>query len=106
MQTLSLLARQYFQLLEPDLLTWPDADLVKRPESQRWIFENLFTEIDGKQPLPPCTYQLRVLKRLMAIIEHTVVGEEDVCRLQFVPRDIPQSYSMLVINSFSLAAYH
>lgn len=70
--------RQYLQLVEPSQLRWPDAQILKRPEVQTWIFLHMFDENSVKSP-PPERYQLRVLKLLIGKLERSIVDpEEDV----------------------------
>lgn len=75
---LRILQRQYLQLVEPSQLRWPDAQVLKRPEVQAWIFLHMFDGSSIKSP-PPERYQLRVLKLLIAKLERSIVDpEEDV----------------------------
>ena len=76
---LTILRRQYFQLVEPAQLRWPDGPHLKLPATQTWIYENLFNA-DQIVHLPPQRYQLRVLKPLISKIEKSIDDpEEDVC---------------------------
>lgn len=78
---LRILQRQYFQLVEPHQLRWPDGDTLKRPDVQSWLFANLFNTELVKTP-PPDRYQLRILKILIAKLEKSITDpEEDVCHL-------------------------
>jgi len=75
---LRILQRQYLQLVEPSQLRWPDAQVLKRPDVQAWIFLHMFDESSIKS-LPPERYQLRALKLLIAKLERSIVDpEEDV----------------------------
>lgn len=75
---LRILQRQYLQLVDPSQLRWPDAQILKSPEVQSWIFLRMFDESSVKSP-PPERYQLRVLKLLIAKLERAIVDpEEDV----------------------------
>lgn len=77
-QQLELLRRQYFQLWEPDKLTVPSMDIIKLPGVQASIFESMFKEKNLKFA-PPDRYKLRVLKKLVDMIERAIVDpEEDV----------------------------
>ena len=70
--------RQFFQLIDPQELTWPPKLLLKASESQEWLYEHLFSQDAINYP-PPRRYQLRVLKQLLKIIEESVDDpEEDV----------------------------
>ena len=75
---LRILQRQYLQLVDPSQLRWPDAQVLKSPEVQHWMFLHMFDESSVKSP-PPERYQLRVIKLLIAKLERSVVDpEEDV----------------------------
>lgn len=76
--------RQYIQLLDPGLLDWPQANSLKDPDVQLWMYRNLFS-IDALRFHPPKRYQLRVLKQLTSMIEQAIDDpEEDVCLISFV----------------------
>lgn len=75
---LRILQRQYFQLVEPHLLRWPDDATLKVPEVQSWLFINLF-DTDRIASPPPDRYQHRVLKVLISKLEASINDtEEDV----------------------------
>ena len=75
---LRILQRQYFQLVEPNQLSWPDDATLKAPEVQSWLFSNLFDMVNITSP-PPDRYQLRILKQLIAKLERSISDpEEDV----------------------------
>jgi hypothetical protein len=75
---LRILQRQYFQLVDPSQLRWPDAQVLKSPDVQSWIFLHMFDESSVKSP-PPERFQLRVLKLLISKLERSIVDpEEDV----------------------------
>lgn len=75
---LRVLQRQYFQLVEPQQLRWPDNATLKRPLVQAWLFGNLFDPSKVSSP-PPARYQLRVLKELVGKLERSMTDpEEDV----------------------------
>lgn len=79
---LLLFRRQYFQLFEPDFLSWPPKQLLRDAALQKWLYTNLF-DSDKNAFLPPERYQLRVLKPLTAKIEQVIEDpEEDVGRPQ------------------------
>lgn len=86
---LRVLQRQYFQLVEPQQLRWPDDATLKRPLVQAWLFGNLFDPSKISSP-PPARYQLRVLKELVGKLERSMTDpEEDVwspiSSLRFLP---------------------
>lgn len=75
---LRILQRQYFQLVEPSRLTWPDDTTLKTPDVQSWLFSNLFDMANITSP-PPGRYQLRILKEVIAKLERSISDpEEDV----------------------------
>ena len=75
---LRILQRQYFQLVEPQQLRWPDDATLKLPEVQSWLFRHLFDTANITSP-PPDRYQLRVLKLLISKLERSITDpEEDV----------------------------
>lgn len=77
-QQLELLRRQYLQLWEPDKLTIPSMDIIRLPGVQASIFESMFEE-NNLRFAPPDRYKVRVLKRLVGMIERAIVDpEEDV----------------------------
>jgi hypothetical protein len=77
-KTISRLAAQYFQLVEPWNLHIPSADTLKDPAVQAAIYEQMFNE-DNVDPIPPINYRTRVLKVILARIEESLSNpEEDV----------------------------
>ena len=72
---LALFQRQYFQLLEPERLAWPEQHELRLPEIQVWIYEHIFDNELIQYP-PPERYQLRVLKQLMARIEECIIDPD------------------------------
>ncbi|KAF2477558.1 uncharacterized protein BDR25DRAFT_299453 [Lindgomyces ingoldianus] len=73
---LTILRRQYFQLVEPTQLRWPDVNTLKSLNVQLWIFENLF-DMDSIPTAPPDRYRLRVLKLLVCTLEASIGGSEE-----------------------------
>ena len=75
---IELLKRQYLQILDPEDLLLPRAELLKLPEIQTKIYEVMFNETNIAYPLP-ARYAFRVLKRLVHAIEQAIDDpEEDV----------------------------
>ncbi|CAI6334489.1 unnamed protein product [Periconia digitata] len=75
---LTILRRQYLQLVDLPLLRWPHESVLKQPAVQSWIFHNLF-DSDNITTLPPERYRLRVLKLLVSKLERAIDDpEEDV----------------------------
>ena len=72
-----LFKRQYFQQL--DALSFPSAELLKRPDVQAYIYRSMFNA-DQRPYLPPSRYQKWVLKIILEKIENAIEDpEEDVC---------------------------
>jgi hypothetical protein len=75
---LQVLQRQYFQLVEPHQLRWPEDVVLMRSHVQAWMFREMFDAENIKAP-PPDRYQLRVLKLLISKLERAFKDpEEDV----------------------------
>jgi hypothetical protein len=75
---LRVLQRQYFQLVEPHQLRWPEDTTLKKPDVQSWMFREMF-DTEQIKSAPPDRYQLRVLKQLISKLEGAIVDpEEDV----------------------------
>jgi hypothetical protein len=72
---LTTLRRQYFQLVEPTKLRWPNDKVLKTSEVQSWMFNSLF-DMDGISYPPPERYQLRVLKLLISKLERSINDPE------------------------------
>lgn len=78
MDQLELLRRQYLQLLNPEQLCLPAADLIRLPFVQAQIYETMFRDIRLSFS-PPDRYKLRVLKMLVQRMEDAIADpEEDV----------------------------
>ncbi|KAL6714062.1 hypothetical protein ACLMJK_008556 [Lecanora helva] len=71
-----LLRRQYLQLLDPEKLTMPSAELLRMPEIQAQMFDAMFKE-SGKMYLPPDRYRYRVLKRLVNALEDAIEDPDE-----------------------------
>lgn len=70
--------RQYFQLFEPDFLTWPPKSLLRDAGVQQWLYKQCF-DTDANPHLPADRYRLRVLKPLLRKVEQAIEDpEEDV----------------------------
>jgi hypothetical protein len=75
---IEIFRRQYLQLVPPDRLSLPPAEVIRQPDVQNKIYETMFRE-DHLQYPPPTRYQLRVLKRVVEALEKAVDDpEEDV----------------------------
>jgi hypothetical protein len=75
----SRLVAQYFQLVEPWDLDIPPPAVLKDPQVQAAIYEQMFDE-SRIDPIPPLNYRTRVLKTVIARIEESLTDpEEDVC---------------------------
>lgn len=74
-----LLRRQYFQCIDPMLLSLPGAQSLKHPSNQHLIYQKLFNSSNIRFP-PLLRYQFLVLKKIMTALEEAVDDpEEDVC---------------------------
>ncbi|KAF4301264.1 putative Nicotinamide N-methyltransferase [Botryosphaeria dothidea] len=91
MQALHIFRAQYFQLSDPAQMRWPEAQLLKRPEAQAWLFEEMFDR-DSIQYPPPERYQVRVLKQLVSVIENAIDDPEE----DELSDDLMSSLSMLL----------
>ncbi|RAL04344.1 protein-lysine N-methyltransferase [Aspergillus ibericus CBS 121593] len=74
--SLPLLTAQYYQQLEPPLLTLPDDRTLLDPTTQETIYRTLFAE-PSSRPLPPPAYRTRVLKRLITRLESLLSNPEE-----------------------------
>ncbi|XP_014561268.1 hypothetical protein COCVIDRAFT_22622 [Bipolaris victoriae FI3] len=91
---LRVLQRQYFQLVEPQQLRWPDDATLKRPLVQAWLFGNLFDPSKISSP-PPARYQLRVLKELVGKLERSMTDPEE----DEISDDIMEAMTTLLVAS-------
>ncbi|OOF91023.1 hypothetical protein ASPCADRAFT_155808 [Aspergillus carbonarius ITEM 5010] len=73
---LPLLTAQYYQQLEPPLLTLPDDCTLLHSTTQEAIYRALFAE-PSSRPLPPPAYRTRVLKRLITRLESLLSNPEE-----------------------------
>lgn len=72
---LQIFKRQVLQLVDPNELQWPAKDALRSLNVQSRIYQRLF---QSEHP-PPERYQLRVLKKLLNLIEESIVDpDEDV----------------------------
>ncbi|KAL4753391.1 hypothetical protein BDW72DRAFT_168936 [Aspergillus terricola var. indicus] len=76
MDELALLTAQYFQQVDPRSLSLPDGPTLVSPTIQAAIYEKMFNE-DTAWPLPPASYQTRVLKTIIAQIENSISDPEE-----------------------------
>ena len=77
-QEVDLLKRQYLQLIEPDQLSIPALEGMRKPGLQARIFQSMFEEGSIAYP-PPDRYKIRVLKKLIDCMEKAIIDpEEDV----------------------------
>ena len=73
-----LLKRQYLQLIDPAELTLPRKELLRSPDTQAQIYNDIFDE-SRITYMPPERYRFRVLKRLVEALEDAIEDpEEDV----------------------------
>ena len=76
---LAIFRRQYFQLVDPAQLRWPEGNILKTPEVQSWIFSHLF----DAEKMPPERYRLRVLKTMVSKLERAIDDPEEDVRPTF-----------------------
>ncbi|KAH3942489.1 hypothetical protein HBH53_185900 [Parastagonospora nodorum] len=91
---LRVLQRQYFQLVEPHQLRWPDDVTLKKPAVQTWLFSEMFDTERIKSP-PPDRYQLRVLKLLISKLEGAIHDPEE----DEISDDLMSAMSSLLFSS-------
>lgn len=66
-------------MLEPDKLILPSMEELRLPQTQAYIFATMFNS-ETLPFVPPVRYQFRVLKKIIAALERSIVDpEEDVC---------------------------
>ena len=77
-EQVEMLRRQYLQLLEPDQLSIPCSEMIRKPEVQARIYQSMFQE-NGFPYQPPESYRVRVLKLLVDHMEKALIDpDEDV----------------------------
>ncbi|KAF8540644.1 putative methyltransferase-domain-containing protein [Trichophaea hybrida] len=67
-EAIHLFKCQYFQLIEPRIIEFPQPNILQQPEFQEALYESLFSPAASRHP-PPERYTARVLKRLISLIE-------------------------------------
>ncbi|CAD6571552.1 MAG: hypothetical protein ASARMPRED_004635 [Alectoria sarmentosa] len=72
-----LLKRQYLQLIEPEGLTLPPKEVLRLPETQTQIYNDMFNEPRLVDYALPERYKLRVLKRLVKALEDAIEDPEE-----------------------------
>ena len=81
-----LLKRQYVQLIDPEELALPRQEVLRLPDIQAQIYNDMFDESNIIYA-PPERYRFRVLKRLVKALEDAIEDpEEDVGFLLIVPQ--------------------
>lgn len=71
-----LLKRQYLQLIDPEGLTLPRREVLRLPETQVQIYNDMFDE-SRLAYAPPERYRFRVLKRLVKALEDAIEDPEE-----------------------------
>lgn len=87
------LIAQFFELVELRNLTIPSSGILKNSVTQNRIYNEMFNEDLLAPVIPPPAYRLRLLKKLIAVIENDDQWdpEEDVCnRLVYCKPRIPR----------------
>ncbi|KAJ5109740.1 hypothetical protein N7532_002385 [Penicillium argentinense] len=74
-ESIRMLARQYFQLVDPPQLAIPPNNILIQPTVQEALYEHMFNE--SLTPLPPAPYRARVLKLLLSRIEEAITDPEE-----------------------------
>uniref|UniRef100_A0A093VRV0 Protein-lysine N-methyltransferase EFM3 n=1 Tax=Talaromyces marneffei PM1 TaxID=1077442 RepID=A0A093VRV0_TALMA len=69
-EDVSRLIAQYFELVELRNLTIPSSTVLKNPITQIRIYNEMFNEDLLAPVIPPAAYRLRLLKKLIAVIEN------------------------------------
>lgn len=78
LRQMELLRRQYLQLIDPEQLQLPAMEILRLPEVQAKIFDDIFND-KFHSFLSPQRYKYRVLKRIVDAVELSIVDpEEDV----------------------------
>jgi protein-lysine N-methyltransferase EEF2KMT len=82
-EDVSRLIAQYFELVDLRNLTIPSSSVLKNPVTQNRIYNEMFNGDLLTPVIPPAAYRLRLLKKLIAVIENDDLWdpEEDVCNL-------------------------
>lgn len=75
------LIAQYFELVDLRNMTIPSSSVLKNPVTQNRLYNEMFNEDLLTPVIPPATYRLRLLKKVIAVIETDQQWdpEEDVC---------------------------
>lgn len=93
-QQLEPFRRQYLQLLDLHLLTWPVDALLRSADVQQWLHEQMF-DPETIQFLPPSRYRVRVLKELVRRIELAIMDpDEDVICPNLNCQKSPNRYTL------------
>ncbi|RHZ53378.1 protein-lysine N-methyltransferase [Aspergillus thermomutatus] len=85
------LVAQYFQLVEPHLLEFPDGRTMIKPATQSALYERMFNEA-VLWPIPPVNYRARVLKIILSILEESISDPEE----DEISDDLMECWSTLV----------
>jgi len=73
-QSVDRFCRQCLQLEQA--LDYPAGDLLRQSDIQGVIYNNLFSSDTVRFPLPP-RYQIHILKKLLSLIEASIVDWEE-----------------------------
>lgn len=72
LQALNVFKSQYFQLVPVQDLKFPEQDVIRNIQAQKWLHDELFNTNGLTKYLPSTRYQVQVLKRLLILIEESV----------------------------------
>ena len=94
-----LLKRQYLQLTDPEELVLPTKEVLRLPDIQAQIYNDMFDESNIVYA-PPERYRFRVLKRLVKALEDAIEDpEEDVGAFSF------SNFTLRGLQHFNLAGF-
>lgn len=100
------LRRQFFQLVDPKKLVAPTMEALKLPAVQAEIYATMFNDGTCSFPSPDKRYKWRVLKKIVKLLEQSVVDPEvDVSSLPLFLLRPSLSFLFFSFFSFSLICY-
>ncbi|KAI9754759.1 MAG: hypothetical protein M4579_004544 [Chaenotheca gracillima] len=96
MAHIELFKRQYLQLQELDSLAFPPDGLLREASVQARLYVDMFME-DSNPYMPPERYQMRVLKKLISMIENSISDPDEdeissdlmTCLSSFMVKPLP-----------------
>ncbi|KAI9848307.1 MAG: hypothetical protein M1837_000571 [Sclerophora amabilis] len=88
---LNLFKRQYLQVIELDLLAFPESSFLRDAEFQRSLYDEIFKQESMSYPSPD-RYRMRTLKALIAKIEGSILDPDE----DEVSSDLMSSFASLL----------